>query len=349
MVNKKVLFLGAIIILYFILLSGCGLLPEENVQQEPELVEPPEPNIAKEVVKKGTMTEEITGLSRVAAAEEADLYFTRSGRVSELYVERNQEVEEGERLAELELGDLEFEYELAKIDLEKARLNKERKEKLVGVELSEYDWKIEKLDYKKINMRVERMEQTIAESTIDAPFTGRIISLSTSETDQVGEYEDIITLADTSELILHMEVDKDELRQVTPKLDAKVELERGFWIDADVVDVPSSNAEISPGEPDRRIRIQLTDPQKAAEELGVSEEELLTYNSLEQTRIILQEKEDILFLPKGAVREYGDRTFVRVIDENGVRREIDVELGLESGNKVEIVDGLKEGDEVIAR
>ena len=74
----------------------------------------------------------------------------------------------------------------------------------------------------------------------------------------------------------------------------------------------------------------------------------MRYNALLPTAIIIQEKEDALLLPPAAIREYGNRTFVLVKDGD-YRREIDVKLGIQTDTKVEILEGLEEGQEIITR
>ena len=348
MFKKSFIFLLLTVIIS-LFITGCGLLPEEEVREEPELIEPPEPSIATEIVERESIAEEISGLGRVAASQEAELYFNQSGRVSDIYVRRNEVVEEGQRLAQLDLDELEFEHQLALLDLEREKLRLQQQEQLVGSQISQLDWELEQLNYQQTKLQVEKMEETIEAATIDAPFDGRITSISMSATDEVREYEDVITVADPDELILYMRVSAEEQQDIVPGLEAEVQIDDNLWVEGEVIEVPSVTAEIAPGEPDRRIRIQLVNQEKIAEEHGIPVDEQLSYDSLIQARIIMQRKEDALVLPQSAVREYGDRTFVRVIDEDGIRREVDVELGLETGKRVEIVDGLEEGDEVIAR
>lgn len=65
--------------------------------------------------------------------------------------------------------------------------------------------------------------------------------------------------------------------------------------------------------------------------------------------LVLEERENVLSLPKNAVQFVGGKTYVYYFDENGMRQIKEIELGLIAGNKVEVVAGLSEGDEVILR
>jgi HlyD family secretion protein len=59
----------------------------------------------------------------------------------------------------------------------------------------------------------------------------------------------------------------------------------------------------------------------------------------------LANKTGVLWLPPAAIREVGGRTFVIVNEANGPKR-IDIEIGLQTADKVEIISGLVEGQVV---
>ena len=62
----------------------------------------------------------------------------------------------------------------------------------------------------------------------------------------------------------------------------------------------------------------------------------------------LANKSGILWLPPAALREVGGRTFVIVNGSNGPKR-IDIEVGLQTADRVEILSGLEEGQVVIGQ
>jgi macrolide-specific efflux system membrane fusion protein len=62
----------------------------------------------------------------------------------------------------------------------------------------------------------------------------------------------------------------------------------------------------------------------------------------------LANKKGILWLPPAAIRAVGGRTFVIVNGTNGPKR-IDIDVGLQTADKVEILSGLKEGQVVIGQ
>jgi macrolide-specific efflux system membrane fusion protein len=62
----------------------------------------------------------------------------------------------------------------------------------------------------------------------------------------------------------------------------------------------------------------------------------------------LANKTGILWLPPAAIREVGGRTFVIVDGTTGPKR-IDIEVGLQTADRVEIISGLDKGQVVIAQ
>jgi multidrug efflux pump subunit AcrA (membrane-fusion protein) len=67
---------------------------------------------------------------------------------------------------------------------------------------------------------------------------------------------------------------------------------------------------------------------------------------LVRVTVVLERKSAALWLPPAAVRTFEGRKFV-VVQEGAGQRSVDVTLGIESDDRVEIVDGLEEGDVVI--
>jgi macrolide-specific efflux system membrane fusion protein len=76
------------------------------------------------------------------------------------------------------------------------------------------------------------------------------------------------------------------------------------------------------------------------------EPQTLTARTFAQVRLILEEVNDVLYVPFNTVKKANAREFVYVLTD-GVRTIRDVEIGLEGNALTEIVSGLEEGEEVI--
>ncbi len=63
--------------------------------------------------------------------------------------------------------------------------------------------------------------------------------------------------------------------------------------------------------------------------------------------VVLEQKEDVLLVPKRAVIQYMGTYTARVLSEDNIRSETDIEVGIETATQYEVVSGLEEGDIVI--
>jgi RND family efflux transporter MFP subunit len=67
-----------------------------------------------------------------------------------------------------------------------------------------------------------------------------------------------------------------------------------------------------------------------------------------ETTIQLQQKSDALTLPAQAVVQNGDQAYVLVVDPTNHVQKRNISLGIQTANRVEITNGLREGERVIA-
>lgn len=65
--------------------------------------------------------------------------------------------------------------------------------------------------------------------------------------------------------------------------------------------------------------------------------------------LVLEEKKDVLYLPKSAVHYVGEEAYVYYIGEDGIRQMKYITVGMIADMEIEVLDGLAEGEEVILR
>jgi hypothetical protein len=101
-----------------------------------------------------------------------------------------------------------------------------------------------------------------------------------------------------------------------------------------------SGGEGAAGEGDDLARIQFDDLEQA---IGLYERGDRVF-----IRVVVTQREDVLWLPPQAIRDFNGRKFV-VIQEGDVQQRIDVTLGIVSEERVEITSGLEEGQVVVGQ
>ena len=65
--------------------------------------------------------------------------------------------------------------------------------------------------------------------------------------------------------------------------------------------------------------------------------------------IVLDKKEQVLTVSTAAIHNAGDKWYVYIVNDSGVREVKWVEIGLRSNDIAEVVSGLEEGEKVVLR
>ena len=92
-------------------------------------------------------------------------------------------------------------------------------------------------------------------------------------------------------------------------------------------------------EQDRTTRFKLLDLKGQQIEAGVT---------IVKIKIVLERKDEVLWLPPDAVRSFEGRRFV-VVRTGERERRVTVRTGIETEDKIEIVEGVKDGDIVVGQ
>jgi len=84
-----------------------------------------------------------------------------------------------------------------------------------------------------------------------------------------------------------------------------------------------------------------------ATHIAITGDVTLTVGELATVSIILQQKENVLWLPPAAIRTYQGRNFCVVQNADGTQKRVDVLLGITTDERVEIVSGLGQGQTIV--
>jgi multidrug efflux pump subunit AcrA (membrane-fusion protein) len=341
-----------------ILLAGCGTQSGGG-----GATPTPFPTPVKETftAQRGDITVEAKLSGHVSPLALYTVYFQINGQVSEVYANVNDVVEKGQLLGELvEARDLkatsmETTHKLrrAQIKMEMATLTLDEM-KLRG--RPPYDIKMQELEVELAQMEldeilvelgvdpdetaVDELEAEVAKAQAFAPETGTIIS-SVSAGRNVTSTTPAFVLGDPNKLEVIAELDPitggEEVKEmfegmpVTVTIDADTDIK----LTGTIRQLPSPYG--TGASDDKQVHVLLDVAPSAS-----------TYQLGDKVTVTIQlaSKQDVVWLPPDAIRNAGGRTFVIINTESGPKR-VDVEIGLETREMVEIVSGLDEGQVVV--
>jgi len=186
-----------------------------------------------------------------------------------------------------------------------------------------------------------KVDMTVIKSGID----GTILSTSLTEGDPIDAYKSVIVVADVNNLEASADLKDADMQVLTENMEVTISPAGvpGKTSDGVIRKLPypfnkASQASAANETGDQSTRISITGN---LNDLG------LTMGDLVRVVVTLQRKENVLFLPPQAIRTFEGRQFAVVQDGNGQRR-VDVKLGISADDRVEIIDGLTEGQIVLA-
>lgn len=317
-------------------LSGCYLFPKEEEVLAPPLIEPPEITYDVMEVKRGTIEKKITGSGIFVSVEQGNMFFkARGGRIKAIHVKIGDKVKKGDLLAELDTAGLEYEIEQQKIQLRKAQL-RYNQIKETGKETGgdKYSLQIAACDVELARLQLKNLERQLEEAKLRATMDGTVVYVDNrlGQGDYIDAYSTLVKIADPTKLQLQYSGTNVSDFQVGMKVEVKI---RDKVYEGEVVMTPSTVPIDADESLKNVVRIEVGNlPQDVA------------MGDTAQLTLTLDKRENVIVLPRNLVRNYMGRKYVLVL-ENGLKKERDVEVGLETPTEVEIVKGLEEGEQVI--
>jgi len=375
--KKAIIIIAVIVVVGSLLFLGVrGCRPGEEDQPT---------NTA--TVEKGSISKTVVATGKIEALYKAEVKSKIGGLVRQFYVEEGDMVSAGQKLVEIIPGATPVEMVQARTEVKAAAFDKSVSEKEFLRSRELYEQKLvprEQYDRaeavyntakarfyasmaqlrvleqgKNVELLVEGIEisdqdrreiekevgEAIASMTLTAPISGIVLSRDTDKGSAVIPISSayggtvVMTIADVSEKHFKGDVDEADIGKVHLGLPARIYVE---------------------SYPDEPFKAELTH----ISPLGREEEEIINFQikaTIEDpedrlrvgmsadAELILEEHEDVLVIPEGAIIYEDDKTYVNIQDDSvpeGVRR-IEITKGITDGLKTEVLSGLEEGQVVV--
>ena len=329
-------------------LAGCAGAPAQAEEATPTPVPTPViPTKPTYTVSRGEVIRMLEFTARLVPMIEEELYFKTGGRIQSVLVSKGDVVEEGQLLASLETGTSNVDVRRAEISLEMAKLNRElfimqankfSQEYPIYLKMRDYDVEVAQLALDEINARVDTAQ-------VKAPFKGTMLSVFITPDRSVEAYKSVMVIADLAKLEVSADLTSTDLQELEEGLPVTVVAVSGpaTELTGEIRKLPypygKADATASKNETqDTSTRVSINEDPATAN---------LTLGDLVRVQVILEKRDGALWLPPQAIRKFEGRRFV-VVQEDGAQRRVDVKIGITSDDRVEILEGLEEGQTVIA-
>ncbi len=363
-----------VLVLSFVAIRGCRTDGDSQIE-----------NTA--TVERGNISKTVVATGKIEPLYKAEIKSKIGGLINQFYVEEGDQVTVGQKLVEIIPGATPVEMVQARTEVKAAAYDKivAEKQYLRTKELKEQKLiSAEKYDRDKANydtakarfyaamaqLRVleqgsnveslveglvvsdqDRLEieketrEAIASMTLIAPISGIVLSRDTDKGSAVIPISSayggtmIMTLADVSEKHFRGDVDEADIGKVHLGLPARIYVE---------------------AYPDEPFKAELTHiSPRGREKEDIINFEIRTIVSDQENRLrvgmsadaelILEEHENVLVIPEGAVIYEDGKTFVNIQDdsvEEGMRK-VEIIKGISDGLRTEVLSGLEEGQVVV--
>lgn len=331
-------------------ITGCSLLPDEPEEEDlsaiqlPRISEKP----TYEVTTK-TLESKVNGSGKIMSLQEKTLYFTLDGRrLKKLYIQPGQTVKEGDPIAELDVDDLKKTLRTQQLSFRQQELQMKetlRKED----EMDPIEFEQAKLTFEQARQALTDMQEDIDKAMLYAPYSGTVVGLAVQEGAQIKAYDAICVVADPSRLIVAASLSRDDLAKVAVGMEVRVDINNAGQVTGKIKQMPTQSTDSNNGgqggngqnQPERLDQYMLVEVAKLPAKV--------TRGTPLSVSVITNRKENAVVIPTATLRTVGARSYVQVVEADGTKREVDVEVGQQTATDVEILQGLTPGQKVVGR
>ena len=330
---KHKIIMSAALIISMTGMTGCFFFPAEEELLEPPTVAIEDIAYSTYTAKQKTIEDKTVATGYVFCKSQYNASFPESGgTLKTIYVTAGQHVEEGDLLAELDVGDLDYLY----------------KQQLLIVQKAQIAYNSSGTADARLTLEMEQntlteYERQLNNSRIYAGMTGEVCFVQDMDPGTtVTAYKTIIKIVDPSQLCIQYSSSNMKSfplgEEVTITVDGEdysgyvsktpTDVKEGLYDDCPAVmkDTASIYCEFTDGTPS-----------------------FLTVGQTADITAVFARHENAVVISKTLVKTDGDRTYVTILDENDTKKEVDVTVGITNATEAEILTGLNAGDRVVVR
>jgi len=286
-------------------------------------------------VKTGTISDYILLSANLETERMADVYSRVQGLVEKIYVDEGDVVKKGQILMELEADEYKLAEEKAKLNYQKQKSDFDRleamyKQSLLSIE----EFETAKFAMQGLEVDWKQAQLNLSYTRITSPISGVVGDRSRKPGDRIQPSDKLFTVINTREMIAVVYAPEKQLGNVQKNQRAYITSDhiRGTeyegWIKrvSPVVDPQSGTFKITVGVKNRDNKLRA--------------------GMFVNTHIVTSVHEDAILIPKTAIVYENEGMNIFVVKDS-VAKKVVLKVGFQDHEKVESLDGIKEGDQII--
>ena len=368
LLNRLLAAIGLFILLFSAACSGNNPVVNGS-EATPTAI--PTPMVASKptyAVQRGDIVSKLEFNGRVVPALEEPLFFRTDGRIRTVFVKPGEMVITGQVLADLtSLDELErtrkqdeLNLRRAEINLEAARLRQtiattqtpwydlNYKERMA---LQAYEVELAQIALEEQQLKASKSETSIQDAQIIAPFDGKLLTSTIQAGEQVKAFEAVAVVADDNQLELGAKLISTQLELLSEGMPCSVLFSNQTTepMQGNIRQLPYPYGSAGENNENDAVSGSLaTNDSNTRVTVTMPAGTTLKMSDILSVTVILETKNGVLWLPPSAIRSFEGRNFVVVQSKDTAPRRVDIKVGLSNEDMVEIVEGLAEGDIVVA-
>ncbi len=326
MKRSRLLTIAAALTAAVIPLSGCYFFPDEEKLLDPPTISADDVAYSTFTARTKTIENAVNVTGYVSSRVEKECYFTAyTGRIKNVYVRAGDMVEEGDLIAEMNVGELEYELQIQELKVKAAKLK--------------YNSTLSEADRLQLEIEQSTLEMYQAQydgAKIYAPISGQVSYVyRINPGTEFDPYKVIAKIVDPNKLYISAKYDGDDKTFVKGD---KVTL----TVDGDnyegVISYTPKDAKADGAEEKTTLYADFSGSMPTVAYLG----------SIADIKKVISVSEKAVVIPRMLIKTDGDRTFVQVY-ENGEKTDRDITVGITNATEAEILSGLSVGEQVIIK
>ncbi|MBQ4811608.1 efflux RND transporter periplasmic adaptor subunit [Pseudoalteromonas luteoviolacea] len=225
-----------------------------------------------------------------------------------------------------------IDFQKAKDDLENAQREHRLAIKEVALlkESQKFEIQTRALEWEAQQVIVDEIQRQVAALSIKSPVAGIVGNLAVEQKNTVSKNQPLLSVVDLSQYEVEVNIPENYADDLALGMSADLTL-NGSTYKGELIAI---SPEIVNGQVEGKIRF------KSKNIKGLRQNQRLT------SRVVLEEKSDVYFLPRGQFAETGGGRYVYVV-QDGTAVKKPIKLGSRSLGQVEVISGLAMGEKVV--